>query len=77
MGANCNWGEDDAGVWETDCGHSFEFIDGGPDENGFSFCPYCGKRLEQHALVEDIGEEEGPVDGNYTTERHYPISKQR
>lgn len=44
----CQWYIDDVGgdsVWETKCGHSFEFNDDGPKENGFKFCAYCGGTL--------------------------------
>jgi hypothetical protein len=44
----CIWHQDDIGgdsVWETTCKRSFEFNDGGPEENGFKFCCYCGKNL--------------------------------
>ena len=42
----CQWYEDDNGVWETTCECTFEFIVDGPDDNGFSFCPFCGLILE-------------------------------
>lgn len=44
----CTWTVDDVGgddVWETSCGHSFQFNEGGPKENGLQFCGYCGERL--------------------------------
>ena len=41
---SCLWGQDD-GIWETGCGHAFEFNDGDPTDNYFRFCPYCGKSL--------------------------------
>lgn len=45
----CNWThDDDSGVYETACGEEFEFYDAGPVENGFRFCPYCGKTLIDH-----------------------------
>jgi hypothetical protein len=43
---NCLWVQDDDGVWESGCGHMFEFNDGDPADNYFAFCPYCGKHLE-------------------------------
>ena len=39
----CIWNDDDG--WQSACGDSFWFEDGGPRENGFKFCPYCGKEL--------------------------------
>ena len=41
----CLWTEDNDIKWDTACGESFVFDDGGPYENGFIFCCYCGKRL--------------------------------
>jgi hypothetical protein len=46
----CVWEEDDemCGVFDTKCGTSFEFTEGGPEENGMKYCPYCGKTLVAH-----------------------------
>lgn len=42
----CFWQfEDDDGSYSTSCNHMFIFNDEGPNENGFRFCPYCGKSL--------------------------------
>ena len=47
MPGDCVWTEDlDDGAWDTSCGNRFEFIDGGPKDNHFAFCPYCGQKLE-------------------------------
>ena len=43
---NCEWIDDEDGIWQTECGNAFCFEVDGPDENKFSFCPYCGKPLE-------------------------------
>ena len=43
--STCMWLADEDGVWETACDNRFEFSDGGPPENNFKFCPYCGKKL--------------------------------
>jgi hypothetical protein len=43
----CNWlyyGDTD--LWETSCGNCFCFSDGKPLEDGFCYCPYCGKEIE-------------------------------
>lgn len=29
----CKWAEDEDGLWQTDCGQEFSFIDAGPNEN--------------------------------------------
>ena len=41
----CLWIEDDDGVYQTSCLHSFEFLFGTPEHNGVKFCPYCGKPI--------------------------------
>ena len=44
----CVWNEGfDYGIYNTQCGEAFEFTDGGPKENEFRFCPYCGRRLQE------------------------------
>lgn len=51
-GRMCAWSlaDEDASIWETACGHAFMFNDGGPQENGAQFCPYCGGKLKQCAI---------------------------
>lgn len=44
--SKCQWREDEDGNWETACGELFFFTEGGPAENGFLFCPYCGSNLK-------------------------------
>ena len=39
----CVWTEDTDGLWETSCGRSWTFIEGGPEENGVRYCHGCGK----------------------------------
>ena len=43
----CTWIENEDGVYETNCGNLFAFNDGTPSENGFAFCPYCGRELRE------------------------------
>jgi hypothetical protein len=43
----CKWESDENGIWSSGCGETFDFYDGGPIDNGFKFCPYCGKFLSQ------------------------------
>ena len=43
---NCKWTVDEDGVFDTGCNNRFEFIEGGPEENRFTHCPYCGGKLE-------------------------------
>lgn len=43
----CAWTEDDDGNWHTACENMHVFFYGGPAENGYWFCPYCGRRIQQ------------------------------
>ena len=45
----CTWTQDDEdSYWAAACcDHLFEFNDGTPSENGFAFCPYCGRELKE------------------------------
>ena len=45
----CVWSqeEEDGQDWHSSCGTSFMFNDGAPSDNSFSFCPNCGKTLEE------------------------------
>lgn len=52
----CNWTQEDDdwgtyGPYETDCGRSFNIIDGTPADNEFKYCCYCGKKLIGHPFV--------------------------
>lgn len=54
--AVCHWKQDDIGgdsSWETDCGHAFEFNDGGPADNGQKFCGYCARPLVEVRTSDD------------------------
>jgi len=47
MDGCCEWcREEDHDMFGTGCGNCFEFYDGGPKENNFKYCPYCGKKLK-------------------------------
>ena len=51
----CRWSEDgDGGPWATQCGNYFEITEGTPDENGFKFCCYCGRKLVQIPYKEEL-----------------------
>lgn len=41
-GGCCEWEEDLDGLWNTTCGQTWLFNEGGPKENKVSFCFYCG-----------------------------------
>lgn len=52
----CTWTHDhdyDDDYWETGCGETFTFLDGGPMDNGVKFCPFCGKAIEI-VIPEDV-----------------------
>jgi hypothetical protein len=57
-GNKCVWSEDIFGNWETECGDLFSFNAGGPTENEFRYCPYCGLKLSTHRSAELVEEEE-------------------
>lgn len=47
---HCRWAPDDDGIYQTDCGQSFCFIDDGPVENKMQFCCYCGAALRAESV---------------------------
>ena len=48
----CKWTADGE-IWQTECGHAFEFTADGPTENKAKFCQYCGGNLIEVQLQED------------------------
>ena len=61
MTEKCSWTIDtdfDSEIYETGCGQAFTFNDGGPAENNFNFCPYCGKPIETQQLSTDWEKDE-------------------
>ena len=44
---SCTWTEDADGNWHTGCHEIHVFISGTPQENGYVFCPYCGRKIER------------------------------
>ncbi len=60
----CRWVlEDDWDYpnWNTACGQSFVFENGGPKENDCKFCPFCGGIL----VIEQLkAKKDGGKDGN-------------
>lgn len=42
----CRWNNnEDECFWETACGTGFQFMNDGPKENDYRFCPSCGKPI--------------------------------
>ena len=46
VGKKCIWREQSTSEYSTSCGATFIFSAGGIRENGFVFCPYCGKQIK-------------------------------
>lgn len=52
----CEWSVTGSAEWfQSDCGFSFDFLDEGPIEAGFKFCPFCGKAIKA-ALTHKVEE---------------------
>ena len=54
MGEQCVWKEDEDGVWDTECGNSFELVEGVPIQDEMNFCPYCGKALREETFTNNV-----------------------
>lgn len=52
----CEWTpeENDSNWYESECGMSFVFEDGGPTYNTFIYCPKCGKLLKEIPYQEQL-----------------------
>jgi len=46
----CTWSPRDKefNIWETECQELHQFIAGGPKENHYRFCPYCGGEIRMN-----------------------------
>jgi hypothetical protein len=59
QGQTCRWTEEEYGeYWESACGETWSFTDGGPAENNARFCHGCGKPLEAVAYEAPVEDEE-------------------
>lgn len=47
---SCVWKQDNDGNRSVECRNSHTFFDGGPKENRYVFCPYCGRRLQSRLI---------------------------
>ena len=47
----CTWSADCG--WTIECGYAFAFTNDGPKENGFKFCPKCGKPIAEKPYKEE------------------------
>ena len=47
----CGWKSEllpfDSECYRTDCDNLFQFDNGTPEENGFKYCPYCSKKIQE------------------------------
>ncbi len=60
MSGFCSWKLDEIDcAWDTGCGNAFQFIDGGPRDNKFRHCPYCGGVLDDGFF--ELGGKERPA----------------
>lgn len=50
----CSWWGDGE-IWESNCGVAWTFNEGGPEENGMTYCHSCGKRVAVNKETEDVG----------------------
>jgi len=47
----CQW-LDEGSDYTTECGHGWQFMDGGVEQNDAKFCPFCGGRITLVPLPE-------------------------
>ena len=51
----CTWtGETGYSVYNTSCGQTWEFMDGDMSENKITFCPFCGGKIEENTLEDEV-----------------------
>jgi len=53
MDEPCEWQEDEDGAWDTGCGETWQFDDGGPIENRIRYCHRCGAPVRVLAFREE------------------------
>lgn len=59
----CIWTQDSDGPWNTSCGVTWEFNDGGPTENGAHFCHHCGGVLLAEPFANDDAQPNAALSG--------------
>ena len=52
----CKWVQDDDSVerYDTYCGQSWEFNDGGVEQNGMNYCHSCGGKIVEIQSMEGV-----------------------
>lgn len=60
MTKECVWNQEDeeSDTYHTNCNHMFTFTEGGPQDNGFEFCCFCGDKLVEVKWEEPEDEDE-------------------
>lgn len=59
----CIWTQDSDGPWNTSCGVTWEFVGGGPAENGAHFCHHCGGVLMAAPFADDDAQPNAELSG--------------
>ena len=62
MVPECDWSQDDDGIYHSACGVSFEFIADGPEANGFHYCHHCGKVITTIKESLSVPDDDGWID---------------
>jgi rRNA maturation endonuclease Nob1 len=47
----------ESNLFSTECKKVFSFNEGGPKENEFDLCPFCGKKIEEILFEEEKSDE--------------------
>lgn len=59
MNKTCTWEYDEfSECYNTECGENHVFYTGGAWENGYNFCPFCGRKLTIKQEEVEVEEEE-------------------
>lgn len=58
MTKKCRWTENEKSEWFTDCGERQGFFVGGPLDNSYLYCPYCGGAIVEKPYQESEEEED-------------------
>lgn len=75
----CVWtpDEDYGDVYDGSCGVKWEFMEGGPAENGVKYCPNCGRRiLPDQARLDEAPNMTDPNDHQIGGQHYVSLSVQ-
>lgn len=65
MNPECYWRQESPTYpmyWNTECDRSHVFTEGGPKENEFKFCPFCGKTIRTVRNQPILTDEDGNLE---------------